>query len=109
MRDELMSTGCSKLSTSTPRQSRRHVIETRAAMCGSPTKAYLLCAPLVWEHLESGLPPQRWMGQRTCPLDQWGGLDMITSGKFRWRSSGCAPMASRITPEVMVRPSATAW
>ncbi|MFN7982286.1 MAG: hypothetical protein U0Q11_10545 [Vicinamibacterales bacterium] len=32
--------------------------------------------PSCLEHLESGLPPQRWMGQRIVPLDQWGGLDI---------------------------------
>ena len=28
------------------------------------------------EHLEEGLLPQKWMGQRIYPLKQWGGLDI---------------------------------
>lgn len=28
------------------------------------------------EHLESGLLPQKWMGQKIYPLKQWGGLDV---------------------------------
>lgn len=28
------------------------------------------------EHLEDGLLPQKWMGQRIYPLKQWGGLDI---------------------------------
>ena len=28
------------------------------------------------EHLEEGLLPQKWMGQRIYPLKQWGGLDV---------------------------------
>ena len=28
------------------------------------------------EHLETGLLPQKWMGQKIYPLKQWGGLDV---------------------------------
>jgi GTP:adenosylcobinamide-phosphate guanylyltransferase len=28
------------------------------------------------EHLEAGLLPQKWMGQKIYPLKQWGGLDV---------------------------------
>lgn len=33
------------------------------------------------ERLESGLLPQKWMGQRIFPLKQWGGLDI----DFEWQ------------------------
>lgn len=32
--------------------------------------------PRCLEHLEEGLLPQKWMGQRIYPLKQWGGLDV---------------------------------
>jgi len=32
--------------------------------------------PRCLEHLEEGLLPQKWMGQRIVPLRQWGGLDI---------------------------------
>jgi len=32
--------------------------------------------PCCLEDLESGLLPQKWMGQRIYPLKQWGGLDV---------------------------------
>jgi hypothetical protein len=32
--------------------------------------------PACLEHLEDGLLPQRWMGQKIYPLRQWGGLDI---------------------------------
>ncbi|HXW99395.1 MAG TPA: hypothetical protein VEI51_06710 [Methanomicrobiales archaeon] len=32
--------------------------------------------PANLEHLEGGLLPQKWMGQRIYPLKQWGGLDI---------------------------------
>ncbi len=32
--------------------------------------------PYCLEHLEDGLLPQKWMGQRIYPLKQWGGLDV---------------------------------
>lgn len=32
--------------------------------------------PRCLEHLESGLLPQKWMGQKIYPLKQWGGLDV---------------------------------
>lgn len=32
--------------------------------------------PECLEHLEDGLLPQKWMGQKIYPLKQWGGLDV---------------------------------
>ena len=32
--------------------------------------------PHCLEHIEDGLLPQKWMGQRIYPLKQWGGLDV---------------------------------
>lgn len=32
--------------------------------------------PRCLEHLDDGLLPQKWMGQRIFPLKQWGGLDV---------------------------------
>lgn len=32
--------------------------------------------PRCLEHLEEGLLPQKWMGQKIHPLKQWGGLDV---------------------------------
>lgn len=32
--------------------------------------------PYCLEHLEDGLLPQKWMGQKIYPLKQWGGLDV---------------------------------
>jgi len=32
--------------------------------------------PRCLEHLEDGLLPQKWMGQKIYPLKQWGGLDV---------------------------------
>ncbi|PWB52458.1 MAG: cytidylyltransferase [Candidatus Methanoperedenaceae archaeon] len=32
--------------------------------------------PRCLEHLEDGLLPQKWMGQKIHPLKQWGGLDV---------------------------------
>lgn len=32
--------------------------------------------PKCLEHLEDGLFPQKWMGQKIYPLKQWGGLDV---------------------------------
>lgn len=32
--------------------------------------------PRCLEHLEEGLLPQKWMGQKIYPLKQWGGLDV---------------------------------
>jgi CMP-N-acetylneuraminic acid synthetase len=34
-----------------------------------------------FEHLEEGLLPQKWMGQKIYPLKQWGGCDV----DFRWQ------------------------
>lgn len=33
------------------------------------------------ENLEDGLLPQKWMGQKIYPLEQWGGLDV----DFKWQ------------------------
>ena len=32
--------------------------------------------PRCLERLETGLPPQKWMGQKIYPLKQWGGVDV---------------------------------
>jgi hypothetical protein len=32
--------------------------------------------PRCLEHIETGLLPQKWMGQKIYPLQQWGGLDV---------------------------------
>lgn len=32
--------------------------------------------PRCLEHIENGLLPQKWMGQKIYPLKQWGGLDV---------------------------------
>lgn len=32
--------------------------------------------PRCLEHLEDGLLPQKWMGQKIIPMQQWGGLDV---------------------------------
>jgi hypothetical protein len=37
--------------------------------------------PHCLEHLEDGLLPQKWMGQKIFPLKQWGGLDV----DFEWQ------------------------
>jgi hypothetical protein len=37
--------------------------------------------PHCLEHMERGLLPQKWMGQRIGPLHQWGGLDV----DFEWQ------------------------
>ncbi len=36
------------------------------------------------EHLEEGLLPQKWMGQKIYPLRQWGGCDV----DYEWQISG---------------------
>jgi hypothetical protein len=40
--------------------------------------------PRCLEHLEEGLLPQRWMGQRIYPLKQWGGCDV----DYAWQAPG---------------------
>ncbi len=40
--------------------------------------------PRCLEHLEEGLLPQKWMGQRIFPLKQWGGCDV----DFEWQLPG---------------------
>lgn len=37
--------------------------------------------PRCLDNLESGLLPQKWMGQKIYPLKQWGGLDV----DYRWQ------------------------
>lgn len=37
--------------------------------------------PRCLENLESGLLPQKWMGQKILPIKQWGGLDV----DFEWQ------------------------
>jgi hypothetical protein len=37
--------------------------------------------PSCLDNLESGLLPQKWMGQKIHPLKQWGGLDV----DFEWQ------------------------
>lgn len=37
--------------------------------------------PYNLDHLEEGLLPQKWMGQKIYPLKQWGGLDV----DFEWQ------------------------
>ena len=37
--------------------------------------------PHCLEHLETGLLPQKWMGRRIAPIQQWGGLDV----DFEWQ------------------------
>jgi hypothetical protein len=49
--------------------------------------------PHCLEHLETGLLPQKWMGQKIYPLKQWGGLDVdyewqIPQVEFWLRSHG---------------------
>lgn len=50
--------------------------------------------PRCLEHLEGGLLPQKWMGQRIYPLKQWGGLDVdyewqIPQVEYWLRKNGC--------------------
>jgi len=40
--------------------------------------------PSCLEHLERGLLPQKWMGQKIYPLKQWGGCDV----DFEWQIPG---------------------
>lgn len=36
--------------------------------------------PRCLEHIEDGIPPQKWMGKRIAPVENWGGLDI----DYRW-------------------------
>lgn len=52
--------------------------------------------PHCLEHMEEGLLPQKWMGQRIYPLKQWGGLDVdfewqIPQVEFWLRAHGVIP------------------
>ena len=38
--------------------------------------------PRCLDHLESGLLPQKWMGQKIYPLKQWGGCDVDFEGQI---------------------------
>ena len=40
--------------------------------------------PRCLEHLETGLLPQKWMGQKIYPLRQWGGCDI----DYEWQVPG---------------------
>lgn len=47
------------------------------------------------ENLETGLLPQKWMGQKIYPLKQWGGLDVdyewqIPQVEYWLRKNGCS-------------------
>ena len=49
--------------------------------------------PRCLDHLEDGLLPQKWMGQRIHPLKQWGGLDVdyewqVPQAEFWLRANG---------------------
>jgi hypothetical protein len=45
--------------------------------------ALSLVRPRCLDNLDSGLLPQKWMGQKIYPLKQWGGLDV----DFEWQIS----------------------
>ncbi len=52
--------------------------------------------PRCLEHLEQGLLPQKWMGQKIYPLRQWGGLDVdyewqIPQVEFWLKAHGIQP------------------
>jgi hypothetical protein len=40
--------------------------------------------PRCLEHIEAGLLPQKWMGQKIYPLEQWGGCDI----DYAWQVPG---------------------
>ena len=40
--------------------------------------------PRCLEHLEDGLLPQKWMGQRIAPIESWGGCDV----DYEWQFPG---------------------
>jgi hypothetical protein len=40
--------------------------------------------PRCLEHIEAGLLPQKWMGQKIYPLEQWGGCDI----DYEWQVPG---------------------
>jgi len=55
--------------------------------------------PACLEHLDSGLPPQRWMGRRIAPMEQWGGLDIdyewqIPMAEYWLQAHGFKPTSS---------------
>ncbi len=43
--------------------------------------SFSIVRPKCLEHLEEGLLPQKWMGQKIYPMKQWGGLDV----DFEWQ------------------------
>lgn len=43
--------------------------------------SFSIVRPYCLEHIEKGLLPQRWMGQKIYPVKQWGGLDV----DFEWQ------------------------
>lgn len=58
--------------------------------------------PRCLEHMESGVLPQKWMGQRIYPLKQWGGCDVdfewqIPQVEFWLRAHGVTPASQEQT------------
>jgi CMP-N-acetylneuraminic acid synthetase len=47
--------------------------------------------PRCLEHLEDGLLPQKWMGQRIAPIESWGGCDV----DYEWQIPGVEYWLSR--------------
>ena len=52
--------------------------------------------PRCLDHIQDGVPPQRWMGKRIHPIKQWGGLDVdfewqIPLVEYWLRAHGVAP------------------
>lgn len=43
-----------------------------------------LVRPRCLDHMEDGLLPQRWMGQRIAPIESWGGCDV----DYEWQLPG---------------------
>lgn len=43
-----------------------------------------LVRPRCLEHMERGMLPQRWMGQRIAPIESWGGCDV----DYEWQIPG---------------------
>jgi hypothetical protein len=55
--------------------------------------------PRCLEHIEKGLLPQKWMGQKIWPLKQWGGLDVdydwqIPAVEYWLKTNGLIPKSS---------------
>lgn len=63
--------------------------------------------PRCLEHLEEGLLPQKWMGQKIYPIKQWGGLDVdyewqIPQAEYWLKAHGRAGEGTVITPPTTV-------